>query len=152
MSPLRDQLLQTAQNYLAAFNTNTPEGVIAHRSVDCKHRIIPTTAGHPVRSNEEYQAFMAPGLQLMKNFQLKIAEGLEPIVDEEAHKIVLYLTSSAETPIGPYVNEYAFALHTNDAGTEIIEIVEFIDTAVTGDFMKRILEFIAEHGDQLKQE
>lgn len=148
MSPLREQILKTVDGYLDSFNTNTPEGTIALRNADCKHYILPATAGHPVRSNEEYQAFIGPSFQIMKNFILKLADGVAPIIDEEQRKATLYLTSTAETPLGPYKNEYIFTLRTNDAGSEIVEVVEFIDTAYTGEFLKKIMAYIAEMSDQ----
>ena len=148
MSPLREQLLKLVDDYIAAFNTNTPEGTIAVRSPDCKHHVLPIAAGHPVRNNEEYKAFIGPSFQFMKHFVLKLADGIAPIIDEVQRKATLYLTSTAETPVGPYSNEYVFTLRTNDAGTEIVEVVEFIDTAYTGDFMKKIMVYIAEQGGQ----
>lgn len=148
MSPLREQLLKTVDGYIAAFNTNTPEGTIALRSPDCKHRVLPTAAGHPVRSNEEYKDFISPGFQFMKPFILKLADGVPPIIDEEQRKATLYLTTATETPVGPYNNEYVFTLRMNDSGTEIVEVVEFIDTAHTGEFMKKIMAYIAEQSGQ----
>ncbi|SPO05375.1 uncharacterized protein DNG_08062 [Cephalotrichum gorgonifer] len=144
MSPIREQILKTVDGYLAAFNTNTPEGTIALRSPDCKHHVLPKSAGHPVRSNEEYRDFISPGFQIMKPFIIKLADGVPPIIDEEQRKVTLYLASSAETPIGPYVNEYVFTLRTNDSGTEIVEVVEFIDSAYTAEFMTKIMAFIGE--------
>lgn len=148
MSPLREQILKTVDGYLAAFNTNTPEGTIALRSPDCKHHVLPTNAGQPVRSNEEYKAFIGPSFQFLKPFVLKLADGVAPVIDEGQRKATLYLESTAETPIGPYANEYVFTLKTNEAGTEIVEVVEFIDTAYTAEFMTKIMAYIAEQSGQ----
>ncbi|KAH7309756.1 hypothetical protein B0I35DRAFT_482502 [Stachybotrys elegans] len=143
MSSIRENLLKIVDGYLEGFNTNTLEGLIALCSPDCKHTLLPAAAGHPVFSNEEYQAFIGRGLAFMKNFQLKLAEGLDPIIDEQARKIVIYLTSTAESPAGNYANEYTFMFETNDAVTEIVKIVEFVDTATTAAFMKKVEEFMA---------
>lgn len=147
MPCIRDQLMALAQKYLTAFNTNTPEGVIAHRSADCKHYILPTAAGQPVRNNTEYQAFIAPSFKYIKDFFLKIDENFEPIIDEKSLKVSMWLTTSADSVIGPYNNQYNFVLYANSNVSEIIQVVEFIDTQVTGDFLKRLMNYIAEHSD-----
>jgi ketosteroid isomerase-like protein len=149
MSPLREQLLKITQDWLSSFNSNTPEGVIAHRSADCEHHVLPTSLNDPVRSNEEFQAFILPVLHLMK-LEIKLAEGAEPIIDEEARKIVLFVRSEADTVVGPYKNEYVFVLHTNDAGTEITRVVEFLDTAVSAEFRNKVMAYVAQLSDQQK--
>lgn len=148
MSPLRDQIEKTVQGYLDAFNTNTPDGTIAHRAPDCTHRIVPPSPQFPTRSNEEYKAFMGPSFQLMKNFHLKLADGEKPIIDDVNRRAVLYLTSSAETPLGPYDNNYVFTLSFSEDGTQITDVLEFIDTKVTGDFVTKMMAFAAEHAQQ----
>ena len=149
MSPLREQILKTVDGYLAGFNTNTAEGLIAHRHPDCKHTIVPTSTQNPVRSNAEYQAMIAPGFQAMKNFRLKIADGWTPLVDEVERKVVLYLTSTAETPIGEYRGEYMFALGMSEDGTQIVDVFEFVDSAMLGDFMPRMIKWMQDNvGDK----
>lgn len=148
MSPLREQIHKTLIGYIDAFNTNTPEGTIAYRSANCKHRAIPESPHMPTRSNEEYKAFMGPAFALLKNFQLKLVEGLEPIIDEEARVGVLHLTSTAETPLGPYKNQYIFTFRLSADGTEIDEIIEWVDLVVLNEFMPKLLAFAQEHADQ----
>jgi hypothetical protein len=142
---LREQILKTIDGYLEGFNTNTPEGTIAHRTPDCKHRIIPDSDQVPVRSNEEYRDFMGPSFGIMKNFHLKLLEGVDPIVDVDARKAVLHLTSSAETPLGPYKNTYIFTFHFTEDGTQIDHVLEFADTKTVSEFVPAILKWIADN-------
>ncbi|KFA68130.1 hypothetical protein S40285_10017 [Stachybotrys chlorohalonatus IBT 40285] len=151
MSPLRDQLLKVAHGYIDGFNQNTPEGVIAYRAPNCVHRIVPTSANIPARSNEEYQNFISSGFQIIKNFKLRISEGHEPVIDEVARKIVLFISSSADSPIGPYTNEYVFELKTNEDGTLIEQITEFIDTAPTVGFTQKMMAHLASLTGQASQ-
>lgn len=137
MSPIRDTLIQTANSYIAGFNTNTPEGVIACRTADCKQIIRPSSVpppwNSPPRTNGEYQAFVVPGFKMVRNIRISLAEGEDMLVDEVSHKVLLHLTSTGETDFGPYANEYMIVLKMTEDGTQIKEIVEFIDSATTRD-------------------
>lgn len=137
MSPIRDTLIQTANNYITGFNTNTAEGVIACRTTDCKQAIHPSSVpppwNSPPRTNEEYQGFVVPGFQMVRNVQIGLAKGEDMLVDEALRKVLLHLTSTGETDFGPYANEYMIVLKMTDDGTQIKEIVEFIDSATTRD-------------------
>lgn len=137
MSPIRDALIQTANSYIAGFNTNTAEGVIACRTADCRQIIRPSSVpppwNSPPRTNEEYQAFVVPGFKMVRNIRIGLAEGEDMLVDEVSRKVLLHLTSTGETDFGPYANEYMIVLKMTEDGTQIKEIVEFIDSATTRD-------------------
>lgn len=114
MSPIRETLIKTANSYIAGFNTNTAEGVIACRTADCKQVIQPSSvppawASSP-RSNEEYQAFTMPDFQMVRNLQIRLAKGEDMLVDEVKRKVLLPLMSSGETDFGPYSNKYMILL------------------------------------------
>lgn len=144
MSPIREKLIQTANSYIAGFNTNTAEGVIACRTPDCKQVIHPSSVpppwNSPPRSNEEYQAFTIPGFQMVRNLQIGLAKGEDMLVDEVTRKVLLPLTSTGETDFGPYANEYMIVLKMTDDGTQIKQIMEFIDSATTRDIAAHIAQ------------
>ncbi|KAG8165006.1 hypothetical protein KVR01_005281 [Diaporthe batatas] len=137
MSQIRDALIQTANSYIAGFNTNTAEGVVACRTADCKQIICPSNVpppwSSPPRTNQEYQDFVVPGFKQIRNLKIKFAEGEDMIVDEVSRKVMLHLTSTGETDFGPYTNEYMIVLKMTEDGTQIREIVEFIDSATCRD-------------------
>ncbi|KAJ9634993.1 uncharacterized protein PV06_08644 [Exophiala oligosperma] len=149
MSPLRDQILKTAQGYLDGLNDPGPDaaGVIALRTPDCTQRILPQNLQQPVHTNESYQAFMGAGSKLMVK-PPKFAFDSEPLVDEHARKVVLHMLGKGESPSGPYNNEYFIILSTTDDGTKIKEVVEFLDsrafTALIETFTKLTQESAAQ--------
>ncbi|KAJ9143301.1 hypothetical protein NKR23_g6559 [Pleurostoma richardsiae] len=138
MSDIRAQLAKIAASFVAEFNKWTAEGVIAHRSPNCKHTILPASLEFPPRTPAEYQAFLAPVLPVMRNFTLHAKEGCPPVIDEVSRRLVLHLTSTAETDIGDYANEYVWTLKFNEDGTQIVDIIEFADSAYTKDFFSRL--------------
>ena len=146
MSPIRDNLIQTASSYIAGFNTNTAEGVIASRTADCKQIIRPSSVpppwNSPPRTNEEYQGFVVPGFKMLRNVKISLAEGEEMLVDEVSRKVMLHLTSTGESDFGPYANEYMIVLKMTDDGTQIKEIVEFIDSATCRDIAASIAQHV----------
>ncbi len=132
MSTIRENLLQTAKNYIDGFNAGTPEGKIAFRTPDCTQTIRPDSLPLPIkvaRTNEEYQAFIVEGSQILRNVKLSLVEGEDVIVDEVSRKVVLHLNSTGETDFGPYANEYMIVLKATDDGKLIKSVVEFIDSA-----------------------
>lgn len=70
---------------------------------------------------------------MVRNLQIILAKGEDMVVDDVSRKVLLHLTSTGETDFGPYTNEYMIVLKMTDDGTQIKEIVEFIDSATTRD-------------------
>lgn len=146
MSPIRDTLIQTSNNYIAGFNTNTAKGVIASRTADCKQVIFPSNVpppwNSPPRTNEEYQGFVVPGFKMLRNVRISLVKGEDMLVDEISRKVLLHLTSTGETDFGPYANEYMIVLKMTDDGTQIREVVEFIDSATTRDIAAGLAQHV----------
>lgn len=134
---LRSQLWQTAKTAFDRYGEMTPESVIACRSPECIHRLYPASAGIPDRTNKEYSDFVMGLKSVVPNLRLIIQDDLEPIIDESARTVATHVKSAGDTEFGPCEAEYLMVLKMNDTGTEIIEFVEFIDTAYTMDFIKR---------------
>lgn len=137
MSPLRDQLWQTAKTAFERYGEMTPESVIACRSPECVHRMFPTSASIPERTNKEYSDFVMELKEMVPNMRLIIQDDFEPLIDETTRQVIAHLKSAGDTTFGPIEAEYFMALKMNEDGTQIVEFVEFIDTAYTMDFIKR---------------
>lgn len=137
MSSLREQLWQTAKTAFDRYGEMTPDSVIACRSPQCVHRMFPASAGIPERTNKEYSDFVMELKKVVPNMRLIIQNDFEPIIDESTRQVIAHLKSAGETPFGPCEAEYFMALKMNQDGTQIIEFVEFIDTAYTMDFIKK---------------
>ena len=59
-------------------------------------------------------------------------------MDTETRKVVLRLTSEAQTKVGPYRNEYVFTLRVSEDGEHVDEIWEFLDSAYTAPFLGKL--------------
>lgn len=81
-----------------------------------------------------------PGFQIVRNLQIGLAKGEDMLVDEVTRKVLLPLTSTGETDFGPYANEYMIVLKMTDDGTQIKQIMEFIDSATTRDIAAHIAQ------------
>lgn len=137
MSPSRDQLWQTAKTAFDKYGEMTPESVIACRSPECVHRIFPASASIPERTNKEYSDVLMALKKVVPNIRLIIQDDFEPIIDETTRQVIAHLKSAGDTEFGPFEAEYFMALKMNEDGTQIVEFVEFIDTAYTLDFIKK---------------
>jgi hypothetical protein len=142
---LRQNILETIEAYITGFNTNTPEGTIVRRSPTCTHRFLPPSPDQPLRTNAEYRDFISPNFAFMRNFHLKLLEGQPPIIDEQARKAVIHLTSTADSPVGEYRNSYVFTFGFSEDGKEIEEVLEFVDAKTLGEFVPKLLSWIREH-------
>lgn len=131
---------------MAGFNTNTAEGVVACRTADCKQVIHPSSVpppwNSPPRTNEEYRGFVEPVFKMVRNVQIRLAQGEDMLVDELSRKVLLHLTSTGETDFGPYANEYMIVLKMTDDGSQIKEVVEFIDSATTRDIAASLSQHV----------
>lgn len=137
MPSLREQLWQTAKTAFDRYGEMTPDSVIACRSPQCVHRMFPASASIPERTNKEYSDFVMELKKVVPNMQLTIQSDFEPIIDTSTRQVIAHLKSSGDTTFGPCEAEYFMALKMNKDGTQIIEFVEFIDTAYTMDFIKK---------------
>ncbi|KAI0876029.1 hypothetical protein GGS24DRAFT_262216 [Hypoxylon argillaceum] len=137
MSSIRDQLWKTAKAAFDEYGEMTAESVIAYRSPDCVHRIFPASAGVANRTNKEYSDFVMELKKTVPNLRLIVQDDFGPIVDETTRQVLAHLKSAGDTPYGPCETEYFMALKMNESGTEIIEFVEFVDTAYTLEFIKK---------------
>lgn len=101
------KLLQTALAQTHAYNATDFEAVFALRNADCLHQILPLSLRQPALNSEDYRAYYNQIFPQFLHFKVHI---LETTVDQDAHRVVFHVRSSAETTIGPYSNEY-FATH-----------------------------------------
>ncbi len=94
----------------------------------------------PPMTKAQFGAFLEPMLPLFSNFRFTIVGGDEEgiIVDTETRKVVLRLTSEAQTKVGPYRNEYVFTLRVSEDGEHVDEIWEFLDSAYTAPFLGKL--------------
>jgi len=52
----------------------------------------------------------------------------------------MHASSTADTDIGPYGNEYALIMHFTDDGTKVTKFAEYVDSAYSINFFKAMAE------------
>lgn len=97
---MRDQLWQTARTAFERYGEMTPESVVACRSPECVHRMFPSSAGIPNRTNEEYSSFVMELKKTVPNMRLIVQDDFKPIIDDKARMVVAHLKSAGDTPFG----------------------------------------------------
>ncbi|KFA60015.1 hypothetical protein S40285_10652 [Stachybotrys chlorohalonatus IBT 40285] len=137
MFSLRNQMWETAKAAFDKFGDMTPESVVAYRSPTCVHRLFPSTAAIPDRSNKEYSDFVIELKKLVPNMRLVVQDDFEPLIDATTRQVLAHIKSAGDLKAGPIETEYFMPLKLNEDGTQIVEFVEFVDSAYTIDFMKR---------------
>jgi ketosteroid isomerase-like protein len=63
----------------------------------------------------------------------------EEVHDAHAHIGIIHASSTAETDIGPYANEYALILKFTEDGKKVTNFDEFVDSAYTNEFWAALL-------------
>lgn len=53
---------------------------------------------------------------------------------------MIHATSTAETDIGPYANEYALILKFTEDGTKVTRFLEMVDSAYSAKFFAALAE------------
>ena len=127
--------LETAHSVIAGFNTWTPESVMAFRAPNCLHQVLPASLGRRPLNNEEYAAYFIPLMPAFRKFQLTVHDVVN---DEAARKVAMHVTSTAETDIGKYKNEYMLILYMTEDGRKVQKILEYVDSSHSKDFFARL--------------
>lgn len=68
---------------------------------------------------------------------------ISTLFDPSARAAVLHFTSSASSVVGPVENEYVVMLFFDERGETVVRVREFVDSAVTQNFFKRLGELEA---------
>jgi hypothetical protein len=135
MSSLKD----AAVNVLLTYESGDVETVISHRSPSCIHQILPLSIGRPAMTNDELRQYLGALLPAFRNPRFTIKD---TVVDEVERKVTVWASSTAETDIGPYTNEYAFFLKF-DADGKVEWVGEFVDSALSLPFVLRLREHLS---------
>jgi ketosteroid isomerase-like protein len=101
--------------------------------------------GSAEQSKADYQAWFESIELLFRDFTPTVHDIFE---DAAANKVVVWVTSDASTPIGPYHNEYMLALYFTEDQRKVETFLEYVDAAVSKDFLPRLNQWAAEHPDK----
>lgn len=139
----------TAQAVIDAYNTWDIEAILAYRSPDCQHRVLPASMNRAAKSNDEYRAYLDKIMPLYSNFTVSVSifksnavkitwaqvVVMEEIHDARTHTCIIHASSTAQTKIGLYANEYALILTFTEDGTKVTKFDEFVDSAYSQQFV-----------------
>ncbi|KAI8627722.1 hypothetical protein F5Y19DRAFT_163567 [Xylariaceae sp. FL1651] len=162
---------QTALAAVESFNTWTMDAIMAVRTDDCIHQVLPGTSenpiieyqttallllssflfflltaflaslGRPPMDNATYGAYFSTMIPHFKDFKVTVQDLVE---DAHENKVVVWARSTASTEIGPYKNEYMLLFEFNEAGDKITKFLEFVDSANSVVFFPKLRDHIAQ--------
>jgi ketosteroid isomerase-like protein len=146
---------QTTQAVLDAYNSWDLEKILAFRAPNCEQQVLPASMGRPSMNNSEYRTRMKELLPLFRKFTVTLTSFAHDtyeqltssqvtvhtaVHDADEHKCIMHATSTAETDIGPYGNEYALVLFFTDDGKKVTKFLEYVDSAYAMQFFARLAE------------
>ena len=59
----------------------------------------------------------------------------------------MHATSTAETDIGDYRNEYMLVLHMTEDGGKVERFMEYVDSGYSREFLGRLRAYVERKGD-----
>ncbi|MCJ1263672.1 hypothetical protein MMC22_003542 [Lobaria immixta] len=133
---LRAALQELTHKYIKAVQNLDLDGQIAPRLPDCIQQFSPKSLGlaKPLNS-EEFRHAAAGWFPEFKNFKFDVHN---IITDTESQKVVLQANGSADTIVGPYINEYVFILHATEDGTKLKLVEEFFDSLKSVEWLEKL--------------
>ncbi|KAF2996998.1 hypothetical protein E8E14_002572 [Neopestalotiopsis sp. 37M] len=141
---------EVAFQAIEAYNKWTIDAVMAYRDESCIQQILPkrptfvrtASLKREPMNNAAYRVAFGAMMPLFRNFHVTVDDVFE---DEANNKIAMSVHSTAETPIGPYDNEYVMMFNFTPDGSKIVRIREFVDSGASSQFFARLGE-MAEGG------
>ncbi|KIX04250.1 uncharacterized protein Z518_07804 [Rhinocladiella mackenziei CBS 650.93] len=138
MAPTRSQLLQVATAVVDGFSKWTIEDVMAPRSQNCIHHMLPASLEKPPFSNDELSVWLEQIMAVVPNGFNMMYDKDACVVDKVTRKVVLYAKATAETKAGPFHNEYVFTITVNEEGTLADRVEEWMDSKLSLDILARL--------------
>ena len=89
---------------------------------------VSATTSHTADTRSRVQAQFRTIKSLYRNFTLTVRT---TTIDTDACRVILHVDSTAETAVGPYVNEYIISLWMTDDGEKVKRVEEFVDSRIS---------------------
>jgi hypothetical protein len=138
-------LVQTALSVVDGYNTWTMEAILAPRASNCVQHILPGSLGQAPMNNQEYRAYFGQMLHGFKNFHVTVIDIFE---DAPNNKVALHISSTADSLVGPYRNEYMFLMYMTPDHKKVEKLMEFVDSNAS---IKQINKLTALSEEQKKK-
>lgn len=143
------KLLTTALAVVAGYNQWDIDAILAPRAPNCTHRVYPLRLPRPTLNNTAYRGYFSGILPYFKNFNVTV---MDAYVDEQANRVALQASSTAESVIGPYANEYVLMMKMTECQTQVVEIREFVDSEASAMFFPNLTAYIEGGGKGFGEE
>lgn len=138
-TPSRSTLVATALSVVDGYNAWSIEEILAPRSTNCTQHILPHSLGIPPMNNTQYASYFRPNLPNFRNFHVDVQE---TVVDVEARKVVILASSTAETDIGAYANEYVLVVEMGHDGKQAEKVIEWVDSGYSVRFLGQLRQHV----------
>ena len=145
----RAQLQSLTDELVTAYNSWTVPAILAIRAPHCQTHYPPASLKRPPLNNDDFAKYMASQIPLFKKFTLTLHD---TIIDPDDRKIVLHVSSTADTPVGPYANEYVLMIWATEDCTKVEKFVEFLDSWQSVRFFSKLQKWVAEREQQSRNE
>ncbi|GAB7358487.1 hypothetical protein MBLNU230_g2551t1 [Neophaeotheca triangularis] len=137
-SSMAAKMKQTADAFILSFEGDWElESVMKLRAPECKHTALPASLGQPTLNNDEWAAYFQTFAPLVKHCKMTIKDHT---IDVEARRVACYSSMTSKTPVGPFVNEYAWFLTLDEKGEKLVDIKEMMDSVAVGEIRRKLVE------------
>ncbi|KAJ2970582.1 hypothetical protein NUW58_g9648 [Xylaria curta] len=135
----RSRRKQTALALIDAYTSLNPEAVMALRTEDSIHQILPRSLNRAAMNSTRYATYLTTILMpYIKSVSVTVEELLE---DAAQNKIAAWVHWDATTAVGPWREDFVWILHLNEAGDKVTRSLEFVEG--TSDYPSRLRKHIA---------
>ena len=126
---------KTAKRFIDAYNAWDADAVMEYRSPGCYQQALPSSMGKLAKNNLEYSKYFQSIMPLFSNFTVTVHKEVH---DANARMSVIHASSTANTRIGTYTNEYALFITFTRDGEKVAKIEEFVDSAYSTRFFAQL--------------
>jgi ketosteroid isomerase-like protein len=138
------KLLRTAWSILDGYNQWSLDAILAPRTPDCIQKVYPMSLQGPIYTGPEaYREYYKTMIPLFRNFKLEVLDYSE---DNARNRVFFHARCTAETDIDPYANEFVWMIRTTGGQDMVEDIKEFVDSAYTVEYLKKMWEKMQEQG------
>jgi len=130
--------MQAALNVIEAYNSWDLDNIMATRAPECIAQILPKSLGRPEMGNTAYSQYLSTMMPAFTGFHVNVNDIIE---DTKNNKVNVWARSTADTPVGPYSNEYMLVFHFDDKQEKLIKFYEFVDSKYSAEHFGKMREF-----------
>ncbi|KAK3116435.1 hypothetical protein LTR53_003228 [Teratosphaeriaceae sp. CCFEE 6253] len=139
-SNLEANMRSTTEGFVYSFNGRwAPGATMAYRAPQCEHAMLPSTLGlgSNKKNNDEWAAHF-------KRLDGIVTDAKTTIHDYMAvaseRRVVCRTSLVANTPVGPYKNDYVWFFTFDEGGEKIVSITEFLDSKAGAELLAKLTD------------